>query len=702
MLKRKMIALVLPVVVGIVALSGCEMPAAKPVEKTVYVAPYMTECFGETTQSCMLVKEDPGGEYTFFYDQIEGFDYQEGYEYELRIREEIIDSSTEGGQSVKWVLIEVVNQLPVEQIFSLSGIEGKLWQLKSYLDTSGSLVEVLPDTTITAIFLQGKLEGNAGCNNYFGSYKLDADQLAFSEIGSTDMFCNEPDGVMDQETGYLEALAASAAYKFSQDRLQLFGVNGETIMVYDRVAPKPLIGTIWSLEFFNDGVGSYTSVDPQTSITTIFNADNTVEGNSGCNTFTSTYSQSENSLSIGTIALTRMYCAEPEGVMEQEKAFLAALENSSTYTIDGNTLVTFDNGGERLLRYTSKPKDVLPTPTPVEGSEEFAGPIWKWISFTEEGQDQLIVDNPFSYTIEFLPDGTLRILADCNQAEGSYSIKNGQFSLEITTSTINNCPEGSLSDGFLRLLSDAVMIATGGDYLSLELSNETGRMVFSKGDEIVLPTQPPVTPTPSPAVTPSPQSSPTPIPTPTRTPTPPANIVFEDDFSVDTGWMIYKADTHTFRWEEGSYYISVNTLNGYIWSTRTVELSDGSVETVANQVEGDEDGYYGVVCRFQTGTDYYAFVINENGSYGIALMQYGLLDFINQGVDQNGIIKRDGQLNTIRGECVGDTLTLYVNGEKLSEVKDPSFTGGEVGIIAITFFQKNSVIRYDRFTVYER
>jgi heat shock protein HslJ len=346
--------------------------------------------------------------------------------------------------------------------------------------------------------------------------------------------------------------------------------------------------------------------------------------------------------------------------------------------------------------------DVLPTPTPIAGSEEFAGPIWKWISFTEEGQDQLIVDDPFSYTIEFLPDGTLKIVADCNQAEGFYSLENDQISLEILTTTVNTCPQGSLSDGFLRLLSDTAMIAAQGDYLYLDLLNETGRMVLTKADEIVLPTQPPATPTPSPVVTPSPQSSPTPIPTPTLTPTPQANIIFEDDFSTDTGWMIYKADSHAFRWEEGSYYISVSTLNGYIWSTRTVELSDGSVETVANQVEGDKDGYYGVVCRFQTGTDYYAFVINENGSYGIALMKYGLLDFISQGTDQVGIIKRDGQLNTIRGDCVGDTLTLYVNGEKLSEVKDASFTGGEVGIIAITFFQKNSVIRYDRFTVYER
>jgi heat shock protein HslJ len=33
-----------------------------------------------------------------------------------------------------------------------------------------------------------------------------------------------------------------------------------------------------------------------------------------------------------------MYCAEPEGIMDQEAQFLAALKSAATFRIDGNTL----------------------------------------------------------------------------------------------------------------------------------------------------------------------------------------------------------------------------------------------------------------------------------------------------------------------------------------------------------------------------
>ena len=40
-------------------------------------------------------------------------------------------------------------------------------------------------------------------------------------------------------------------------------------------------------------------------------------------------------IQIGPAATTRMACSEPEGVMEQEAQYLAALETAATYRIDG-------------------------------------------------------------------------------------------------------------------------------------------------------------------------------------------------------------------------------------------------------------------------------------------------------------------------------------------------------------------------------
>ena len=39
-------------------------------------------------------------------------------------------------------------------------------------------------------------------------------------------------------------------------------------------------------------------------------------------------------ISIGPAGATEMFCSEPEGVMEQEQQYLAALETADTYKIE--------------------------------------------------------------------------------------------------------------------------------------------------------------------------------------------------------------------------------------------------------------------------------------------------------------------------------------------------------------------------------
>ena len=66
-------------------LSSSEAESAGGEETTLYVGPTQADCVGAGPMTCMLVKTEPDGEYTFFYNQIEGFDYIPGYEYELLV-----------------------------------------------------------------------------------------------------------------------------------------------------------------------------------------------------------------------------------------------------------------------------------------------------------------------------------------------------------------------------------------------------------------------------------------------------------------------------------------------------------------------------------------------------------------------------------------------------------------------------------------
>jgi heat shock protein HslJ len=88
---------------------------------------------------------------------------------------------------------------------------------------------------------------------------------------------------------------------------------------------------------YNNGQGGVTSLLPDTQITAVFGEDGTLSGVAGCNNYMATFTAEGGNLTIQPPASTRKACPE-EGVMEQETAYLAALENVTTYAIRGNQL----------------------------------------------------------------------------------------------------------------------------------------------------------------------------------------------------------------------------------------------------------------------------------------------------------------------------------------------------------------------------
>ena len=93
--------------------AGKQDSQPEPVERTIYVGPLLVDCEGEGPQKCMLVKEKPEDDYTLFYDQIEGFEYEKGYEYKLIVKEELVENPPAGGSSLRWSLVSVESKEPV-------------------------------------------------------------------------------------------------------------------------------------------------------------------------------------------------------------------------------------------------------------------------------------------------------------------------------------------------------------------------------------------------------------------------------------------------------------------------------------------------------------------------------------------------------------------------------------------------------------
>lgn len=106
------------------------------------------------------------------------------------------------------------------------------------LDGSGWILETLsgqpliPGTEVTGEFADGNFNGTAGCNNYFTSYETAGDTLKFGPAGSTMMFCELPEGVMDQEMAYLASLDQVASYQIEEEELTMFDDAGNPLLAF--------------------------------------------------------------------------------------------------------------------------------------------------------------------------------------------------------------------------------------------------------------------------------------------------------------------------------------------------------------------------------------------------------------------------------------------------------------------------------------
>jgi hypothetical protein len=238
------------------------------------------------------------------------------------------------------------------------------------------------------------------------------------------------------------------------------------------------------------------------------------------------------------------------------------------------------------------------------------------------------------------------------------------------------------------------------------LQTQAAQTVIAGVTETAVQTSIPVpSATPTTTATPTQEPSATPNPTSTATasvqasPTPVLTIILEDDFSSQTGWATQNEADFGFDYLDDGYTIYVKLLNAAIWSIRGPEsLSDVRVETDARRYSGAVDGYYGVVCRHSDGDNYYALMISDDLSYGIANMVDGKFEFITELKDERNIIKPN-DINRIAGECIGSRISLYVNGEELLSLNDTTHQTGSAGLVAKTRFTPDFQAFYEYFSL---
>ena len=86
-----------------------------------------------------------------------------------------------------------------------------------------------------------------------------------------------------------------------------------------------------------------------TAITIEF-TDEGVSGSAGCNHYGGSFQASGNSLTFSDLFWTEMACPEPQGILEQEGEYLAALNDADSYQLARDQFEILDEAGGQLLR----------------------------------------------------------------------------------------------------------------------------------------------------------------------------------------------------------------------------------------------------------------------------------------------------------------------------------------------------------------
>jgi len=224
-----------------------------------------------------------------------------------------------------------------------------------------------------------------------------------------------------------------------------------------------LTGTHWVLEQIN-GKPVIENVIPTLS----FRGDQEVGGNASCNNFNGTYTGKDGALTIGPLATTMMACLEPAGLMEQEAAYLKALESAVEYRIEKGKLLIMDSAKAVVLTFAAQDMSL-------------EGKTWNLTSFND-GQSLVSLVPDTQITAEF-KDGALSGSSGCNSYHGLFHQQEQKLSFDTFAVTMMSCPEEGVMEqeaAYLSSLAKVTHFSVEGNRLFLFDANDLIMAQFSQ------------------------------------------------------------------------------------------------------------------------------------------------------------------------------------------------------------------------------
>jgi heat shock protein HslJ len=180
----------------------------------------------------------------------------------------------------------------------------------------------------------------------------------------------------------------------------------------------------------------------------------------GCNQVIGTYTAENNAPALDITLSDSALAHCPSNA--QSELFLDRLDAVTDFEIDrdGFLIVRGDQGRLRLR------------PTLI-------GVVWEWQD-SRGGDGSLVApSHPHEYTLTFMPDGKVQILAGCVRTLGIYTVDGPVLELSFDSPTRAECGPGSHATRYLRDLDDISSHVFRDGSLYLALRTDAGIMTFT-------------------------------------------------------------------------------------------------------------------------------------------------------------------------------------------------------------------------------
>lgn len=292
-------------------------------QQIIHISPYQQECVGVTIQNCLVVRYDDEDELSFFYDSINGFMFEEGFEYTLLVNIAERENPPADASSLVYELVEVVQKFPAQ-------IDGnRMWELQSLNGT-----EVDDPSRYTLTVTEDGIGLLADCNSVLANFTLQP--FAIETTISTMALC--PEDSLDM------------AYTNALNQVNLMSIeNGELILQSSesqlRFAPPAIDSTEWTLSRVL-GMAMMLELDESTPYTLNIEADS-AQMTLVCNQANADVELDGAVIRFGAVASTRAFCEN-----EPLAGLFPPTEAVYYVTQDGNLIL--EDAESNLYEFTSE------------------------------------------------------------------------------------------------------------------------------------------------------------------------------------------------------------------------------------------------------------------------------------------------------------------------------------------------------------